>query len=52
MESYTFKVKLINEDYVTVEAENFDDAVVKADYEASKLAYGKYEKYSIEEENE
>lgn len=52
MGSYTFKIKLINEDYVTVEANSFDEAVDLADYKASELAYGKYEKYSIEEENE
>lgn len=52
MKKYNFKVKLINEENITVEAENFDEAIDKADYEASVLANGHYEFYSIDEDKE
>lgn len=52
MKKYNFKVRLINEEFITVEANDFDEAVEKADYEASKLAYGHYESYAIDEEGE
>lgn len=52
MQEYTFKVRLINEEYVTVEANDFEEAVEKADHEADKMAYGNYEFWSIEEVNE